>query len=239
MEKTRWLGLIFFAVVALVAATGVVTWAMGSGDEDAPVAVQNQDGLASTTVAKLSQGSGGPGVSFGISGIIEYVVRDGDGNIKEQGIIHNTTNDPEGLDEVLALTIGTAVTGTSAKFDDIGALCVAVGTDNPNDGTDAASLCDNLDGSGDGAGTLKNNPQTGTVAEVSESGNGTIIVTFVADGAAVTVAQIVLTKRGNFDNAGAGGVAIVDSDILAYQDVPDVNLADADSVQYTWTLDLD
>ena len=108
MEKTRWLGLIFFAVVAFVAAAGVVTWAMGSGDEDAPVVAQNQDGLASTTVAKLREGSGGPGVSFGISGIIEYVVRDADGNIKEQGIIHNTTNDPEGLDEVLALTIGTA-----------------------------------------------------------------------------------------------------------------------------------
>lgn len=226
-------------MVAIAAATGVVTWALGSGEEDAPVAAQSQDGAVTETAANVREGSRGPGVSFGISGIIEYVVRDGDGNIKEQGIIHNTTNDPEGLDEVLALTIGTAVTGTSAKFDDIGALCVSVATDNPADGTLATSLCDNLDGSGDGAGTLKNNPQTGTVAEVSESGNGTIIVTFVADGGAVTVAQIILTKRGNFDNTGAGGVAIVDADILAYQDVPDVNLADADSVQYTWTLDYD
>ena len=225
-------------VVALLVA-GVVAWALGYGGEGGGDTAQEKPGAVAEIATDTRKGSGPPAESFGISGIIEYTVMDADGKIKDQGIIYNTTNDPEGLDEILALTIGTAVTGTSGKFDGIAALCVAVGTDNPNDGTDAASICDNLDGSGDGAGLTKTNPQDGTVAEVAESGNGTIVVTFVADGGALTVDQIVLTKAATFNNAGAGGVAIVDSDIVAYQDVPNVSLADGDSVQYRWTLDVE
>jgi hypothetical protein len=152
------------------------------------------------------------------------------------GAKSNTINASDGLDEVLARVIGTAATTTDGPFDTIAAIC---NTEDPSDGTLAADLCDNLDIEAGSPGGTKFANGVGAVAEISETGNGTIILTFEADGASVTITQIVLNKAAAFDNTGTGGVAIVDADILAYQDVADVALADTDTVQYTWTLDFD
>lgn len=183
--------------------------------------------------------AGGLGETSKLRGTVSWIHTNSEGAVLGIGAKSNTINASDGLDEVLARVIGTAASGTDDAFDTIAALCDTAGNDDPVDGTDAASLCDNLDIESGSPGGTKFANGAGAVAEVAETGNGTIILTFEADGGAVTIMQIVLNKAAAFDNTGDGGVAIVDADVLAYQDVADVALADTDTVQYTWTLDFD
>ena len=70
------------------------------------------------------------------------------------------------------------------------------------------------------------------------SGQGTVAVTFTAQGVA-EVQQLVLTKANEDNTAAGGAVAIPDTDIFSYVDVPDISLNSGDTVAYTWTINVD
>ena len=213
------------SVVAVLALVAVQS--LGPGGETTQTAVQLGDEAAT---------SGGDASEVGIKGIIEWTVWDASGKVKTSGVIHNAVND-EAKNETFNRIAASA---TGGAYDGIAALQVAVGTDDPANGTDADSLTDNIDGNV-GECTSYENPADGTVATDfgTETGNGTVTVTFTACNDSVDVMQIVLTKAAEFNNAAGGGVAIADDDIFAYVDVPDIVLNTGDTVQYTWTVDVD
>ncbi|MBI4307055.1 MAG: hypothetical protein HY678_12115 [Chloroflexi bacterium] len=172
---------------------------------------------------------------FGITGTIDYAVRDADGRIKAGGVIHNTINNDAKNEVFNRIAAGAS----STAFDGIAALSVSVGTDDPSNGVLAGSIALNLDGD---SGTSGNqNPADGTVTTQfsTDPGQGTISVTFTAKVDSVSVKQIVLTKAVEDDTAVGNGAAIADADIFAYVDVPDVTLNTNDTVQYTWTVNVD
>jgi hypothetical protein len=178
---------------------------------------------------------GGSQDRFGVRGTIGYTVRDAAGRVKLAGVIHNTVNN-EAKNEVFNRI---ASTPSGGAFDGIAALSVSVGSDDPANGTLAGSITLNLDGD---PGTPGNqNPADGTVTSEfgSDPGRGTISVTFTAKADSVSVKQIVLTKSAEDDTSVSNGKAIPDADIFAYVDVPDVTLNTNDTVQYTWTVNVD
>ena len=175
-----------------------------------------------------------------LTGTLEYTVRDANGNVKEHGIIHNTVNDPEALNEVFNRISGTASGGA---YDGIAALSVAASgggdADDPSDGVDALSITLLLDG--DSGTNGDQNPADGTVTTDfgTESGNGTVVVTFTAQANGVKVKQVVLTKAAEDNTLVGGADAIADADIFSYLDVADITLNTNDTVQYTWTVNVD
>ena len=225
---------IALAASALVGLTVAAVWILGPGGDGTSEVGQVRSGREFATLAVTSPESGASVERLGISGVIEYVVRGADGKVKQQGAIRNTTNDPEALNEVFNRITGTASGGA---YDGIAALDVPVATDDPSNGVLASSLTLLLDGDSVAAGNQ--NPTDGAVTTDfgTESGNGTVAVTFTAQGAA-NVLQIVLTKSIEDDTAD-GALAIADADIFAFVDVPDVSLAASDTVTYTWTVDVD
>lgn len=177
----------------------------------------------------------GSQTTFGIRGTIDYAVRDGRGRVKRAGVIHNTVNN-EAKNEVF----NRIASGASATpFDGIAALSVSVGSDDPANGVLAGSIVLNLDGDSGTGGNQ--NPADGAVATDfgADAGKGTITVTFTAKADSVSVKQIVLTKATEDDTAVSNGTAVADADIFAYVDVPDVTLNTNDTVQYTWTVNVD
>ena len=171
----------------------------------------------------------------GVRGIIDYKVISATGELIEEGRIFNTVND-EGKDETFNRIAGS-ITGNA--FDGIAALDVPVGTDDPADGTLSTSITLLLDGDSGAGG--EQNPADGAVVTDfgTENGNGTVQVTFTATANGVSVEQIVLT-RADEDNTLVGGAnAITDAETFAYVDVPDITLNTNDTVQYTWTVDVD
>ena len=223
MKKVIMAGLVLPAMLAIGAIA--VVWALGSGEEATQKTTQTNQ------AADQPQGRV---ASVGIKGIVEYTVRDPSGNVKEHGVIENTIN-AEGLNEVFNRITGTASGGA---YDGIAALSVDVGTDDPSDGVDGASMTKKLDGDSGTAGNQ--NPADGAVTTDfgTETGNGTVSVTFTATGDNVSVLQVVLTKSVENDTL-AGNLNITDADIFAFQDLPDVTLNTNDTVQYTWTVDVD
>lgn len=168
-----------------------------------------------------------------LRGHVAYVLYDADGNEVERWDQHNTVN-LEGLDDTFNLITGN---GGNGGYDGIAAMDVSTVTDDPADGVLSTSIALLLDGDSGTGGNQ--NPADGVITTDfgSENGNGTVVVTFTAAGS-VTIAQIVLT-RSIEDETGDGTLAIADNNIFAYIDVPDVSLGNGDSVQYTWTIDVD
>lgn len=207
------LAVVLFAALALVVA---LQWGNG----------------APATLA--DEGGNGTGDHAGIVGKVSYVVTDARGNVIESGKDFNTVNN-EGKDDAFNLITGNSGNG---GYDGIAALNVATGTDDPADGVLSTSITTNLDGSGNDA--THQNPADGTVNTDfgTENGNGTVVVTFTSKASSVSVTQIVLTRKAADDTAD-GTVAIADNEIFAYIDVPDVSLDTGDSVQYTWSIDVD
>lgn len=175
----------------------------------------------------------GTSARTGIKGIVEYTVRGPDGKIKEHQIIHNTVNN-EGLNYTFNLITAAGL----GVHDGIVAMSVAVGTDDPSDGVLASSITLLLDGDSGTGG--EQNPADGTVTTDfgTETGNGTVDVTFTATGSA-DIRQIVLTRATEDDTLVGGAAAIADADIFSYIDVPDISLSASDTVTYTWTIDVD
>ena len=73
----------------------------------------------------------------------------------------------------------------------------------------------------------------------TEPGSGKVTVTFTAQADGVEVKQVVLTKSAEDATDVDGAVAIADADIFSFLDVADVTLNINDTVQYTWTVDVD
>jgi hypothetical protein len=212
----------YLAAAALVATLAlVIGFQWGSGS---PV-----------TALSDEAGNGGTGDHTGIVGKVSYIVTDARGNVLDSATNFNTVNN-EGKDDTFNLITGNSGAGA---FDNIAALNVAVGTDDPADGVLSTSITTNLDGAGNDS--THENPADGTVATDfgTENGNGTVVVTFTAKADSTSVTQIVLTNTAPDDTAASGTVAIADSTIFAYIDVPDVSLNTGDSVQYTWSIDVD
>ena len=124
-------------------------------------------------------------------------------------------------------------------YDGIAAPDVTVGAEDPADGTLSTSITLLLDGDSGTGG--EQNPADGAVVTDfgTENGNGTIQVTFTATANGVQVLQIVLTKAVEDDTLVGGANAITDDETFAYVDVPDITLNTNDTVQYTWTVDVD
>jgi len=223
MKKIILAGLVVQVMLVLGAIAGV--WALGSGEE-AP-----QKDTQSNQAADQPQGRV---ASVGITGIVEYTVRDPSGNVKEHGVIENTIND-EALNEMFNRITGAASGGA---YVGIAALSVDAGTDDPSNGVDGASMTKKLDGNSSLGGNQ--NPADGAVTTDfgTEPGNGTVSVTFTATGDNVSILQVVLTKSLENDTV-AGNLPIADADIFAFQALPSVTLNTNDTVQYTWTVDVD
>ena len=131
---------------------------------------------------------------------------------------------------------------SGGAYDGIAALSVPAtgGGDDPSDGVDASSITLNLDGNSSTNG--HQNPADGAVTTdfATEPGNGKVTVTFTAQANGVEVKQVVLTKAAeDRTDAGGGAAAIADADIFSFLDVADVTLNINDTVQYTWTIDVD
>ena len=224
IKKRIGIGLALSAFVALAAVLAV--WDLRLRDDGPQEAAQSKE---------ATKGSDGRTVALGIKGTVEYTVRDAEGNVKEHGVIHNTING-EGLNEIYNRITSAASGGA---FDAIVALSVDVITDDPSDGVAGTSITDDLDGDSGIAGDQNQADGTVTTDFGTETGNGTVAVTFTAQLNAVSVKQVVLTKAAVDDTSQGPNPTVVDADILAYQDVPDVTLNTNDTVQYTWTLDVD
>ena len=214
------------AVLALVAVR-----ALGPGGETTQTAVQLGDEAAT---------SGGDASEVGIKGIIEWTIRDANGKVKTSGVIHNTVNASHAHDEVF-YRIANVSGGSAGDYDGIAALSEGSiadgGTEDCSDGVLAGSIALNLDGDS-AVSTTHENPADGTVGTPS-AGDGTVQVTFTARLDSVDVKQVVLTKSAEDDTAGGGALAIADADIFAYVDVPNIVLNTGDTVQYTWTVQVD
>ena len=218
----------FVAIAVFVSAVALIT--VGTrvvGLDD------NEPTLSLAVNSERPPVQGGTSARTGIKGIVEYTVRGPDGKIKEHAIIQNTVND-EGLNDTFNLITASG----NGTYDGIAALSVAVGTDDPADGVLASSITLLLDGDSGTGG--EQNPADGTVTTDfgTETGNGTVDVTFTATGSA-DIRQIVLTRATEDDTLIGGAAAIADADIFSYVDVPDISLSASDTVTYTWTIDVD
>ena len=193
--------------------------------------------LVCVVIVMLSLGPAVPTLSpdeLDVEGTVAYVVWDVEGRVKDSGVIHNAVND-EGLNETFNRIAATA---TGGAYDAITAMSVDSVTDDPADGVLAGSISLTLDGDSGTGGNQ--NPADGNVTTDfgTETGNGSVAVTFTAQADGVDVKQIVLTKAAE-DDTSDGAVAIADGDIFSYVDVPDIVLNTNDTVQYTWTIDVD
>lgn len=220
-------------LLVILAVSAFIGWV--TGRTHAGRVVSQPVEMTEARVADHSNGTGDSSERFGLRGSIAYAVRGPDGRIKAQGLVRNTVNN-EAKNEVFNRIAASA---SSTPFDAIAALSVPVSSDDPANGVLATSLALNLDGKAATAGNQ--NPADGTVATDfgADPGKGSITVTFTAKADSVTIRQIVLTKAAEHDTAANGGIAIADADIFAYVDVPDVSLNTDDTVQYTWTVNVD
>ena len=217
-------------VVALVAASAALWHLFPRGQNKPPETVRTDPPV---------QQPDGRSVPLRLIGTLEYTVRDANGNVREHGVIHNTVNDPEALNEIFNRISGTASGGA---YDGIAALSVPAtggGADDPSDGVLDTSITLNLDGDNGTVG--HQNPADGTITTDfgTESGNGTVVVTFTALANGVEVKQVVLTKAAEDNTLVGGAASIDDAEIFSYLDVADVTLNTNDTVQYTWTVDVD
>jgi hypothetical protein len=150
-----------------------------------------------------------------VAGLIEYTVRDASGNIKMSRLIHNTTmaallNDARAR---LGVDGTTLASNNSDLYDNIQACSAA---------TSGASCTL--------SSALDANPADGTNTSETESGNYKVVKTFTASGAS-TIAELQLTR-------GAATSGTAETNIGAFQGVS-ITLANGDTLQITWTIDID
>ena len=227
MDRMRLVGLGFFAVTALVVALTVATTLLG-GDEPQAALETGSDGAVGIPTARAS--GGGTGESLGIKGYVEFIVYDADGNVKERSGRLNATLD--GFLNDASSRLAAATTTAEAHIyeniqlctgDTSGASCSIVDLDedsNPTDfGPNPADTTPTLNvdaGGGDTVGTYE--------------AQNLFTCTATGDGACTTIQEIQLAKGaavdGTPDTAGA------------WQDV-NTTLNDGDTIQITWTVDID
>lgn len=230
MEKTRWLGLRFFVVVALAAVSGVAAWAMGFSVTDALV--------------------GGPTSNATMVWNVEYWHRNAEGEVLQYKKDHNTIT-VEGIDaanlllidEGAALTAGSPTTD-SDTYDQILLMDVNLATRAITAAPVSADILLLVDGgelgnnSGQDADGQHMNPADGLDASGSAgSGDGTVTLQFTAVGNPDPALQMRLVKAVPDDTASTCCAAITLADTLAVIPIS-VDLADTDTLTITWTLNL-
>ena len=116
MDRTRLLGLGFFAVTAVVVAVAVATSFLGGAEPKAALNT-GSDGAVDVPVAKAS----GPGTAekLGITGFVEFVIRDADGKVIEESGRLNTTLDAFIDDDASLLSKAGTTTAEATIFDNI------------------------------------------------------------------------------------------------------------------------
>ena len=178
-----------------------------------------------------SGAGGGLAEEAGITGVIEYSVHDSSGKLLQHRVINNTTT--SGLLNAASGRLSVAQTVTTAQdvYEDL-QLC---NVNNTGDVCTTAQLIANIKSAVGGAA---NNPAgTGDVvvsgpAGVADGvGSYQVVDTFFCGGTCAQILKLELT-------AGAGAAGTADSTLGAYQAVS-VTLASGDSLQVTWTVDID
>ena len=225
MDRTRLLGLGFFAVTAVVVAVAVATSFLGEAEPKAALDT-GSNGAVDVPVAKAS--GPGTGEKLGIRGFVEYVVYDADGNVKFESGRLNTTLDGFIDDAASLLSVAGTTTGAATLYDNI-QLC------SDNGSGLACTIVDLDEDSG-----AENNPAAATISSSVDAGGGDTVGTYegvktftciaTGDNACTTIEEIQLAKGTISD-----GVASTQG---AYQNVS-TTLNDGDTIQITWTVDID
>ena len=178
-------------------------------------------------------GSGGGGAlaeEAGVTGIIEYSVLDSGGVVKAHEVIHNTT--VSGFLNAAASRLSVAGTVAATGVYENLQLC---NINNTGDVCTSGQLIANIK---DAAGGAANNPAgaadttvTGPSGVADGVGSYQVQDTFFCGGTCAKILKLELT-------AGAATVGSADGVLGAYQAV-DVTLSSGDSLQLTWTVDID
>ena len=181
----------------------------------------------------LGWGGGGGAMTeeASITGVIEYYVRDSNNAVTEHMVIHNTTLD--GFVNAAANRLSVAQTVAATDVYENLQLC---DVNNTGDVCTTSQLIASIK---DAAGGAANNPAGAADTDVSGPGGvadgvGSYQVQdtfFCGSGDCAKILKLELT-------AGNGAAGTADATLGAFQAV-DVTLASGDSIQITWTVDID
>lgn len=173
-------------------------------------------------------GFGGATDSLGFKNSVQWTVRDALGNVKAQGIAHNTTTTAFLEEASDRLYDPDKTIGEALAYDNIQLCSGTQGT--PTDcAANTNALLVQLDGVA--AGTAGGNPVDKAGTDTAVDGIYSVSHTFTCDttGAdCVAITQLQLTNGVVVDGTGQTGVG-------AYKNVS-VTLADADQLTVTWTI---
>ncbi len=204
--------------------------------------------MVTALVAVLALWAWGPSGGGATSGAtlkwnVEYWHRDAAGEVLQHKIDHNTitgVGDEMALDRLINAGGDGDVAGETDAMDQIVLLDVAYTVDNVT-AVPVTSVLQNVDG--DGAANNQN-PSDGVFGDVTASttdGKGEVVETFTATaGDPPAAVQMLLGKfpvQSQADNTDPAST-IAAADILA-SIVINVDLAPTDTLQITWTIDVD
>lgn len=180
----------------------------------------------------LAGRNGATGANANVTTNVNWTVRDAQGLVKAQGASHNYTARNlinAGRTRLSAATnvqaadifANISLCSTGADTDGVAGDPITVAAANDFVANTACVLSANLAA----------NPQLADIANVAESGNYTATKLFTAAGA-VTIRELELSKNL------AAGAAPATADIGAVHNVT-IDLASGDTLQITWTVDID
>ena len=213
------------SAAVLVALAGMVMLVALFADtgSDSPSKVKRIEVFEDQGIAQATDDSG-DAEKLGIKGTIAYVIRDADGNIKEDVIIHNTTM-PSLLNAAATRLVLGTTTAANTMFDDI-QLC----SDNGS-----GLACTVIDITQEGGSYPNPATTTATGPAGVDDGIGTFqaqnTFTCTQDAGCTAIEEIQLA-------AGDGVSGVAGSPVGAWQNVS-MTLNDNDTVQITWTVDID
>ena len=183
-------------------------------------------------------GAHGDGVTStaGLSWNVEYWHRNSDGLVLGHQKQHNAMTGV-GIEEAMLRLIkeGELSGGDADTFDQI----VLMNTDDSaDDGLLAANILLDVDGTNNADG-VESNPADGGFTDVGTTtdGDGKVTVTFLAQGDPQPATQMHLVKAAPNDTADGGGTAVAAADVAATIEIS-VDLADTDTLQVDWTINL-
>ena len=208
----RWVGS-GFAIATVAAVIFAVAVQMFSDDSD----VGPTSSISPVTALAISDDLDSPrgsGVNLGISGIIEYVIRDGNGDVKQQVVIHNTSTAAllNAASDRLAVATTTAESSGTDIYDNL-QLC-----SNNDNGAGSCTLVGSISDSDGGTGI---NPVDTVPSRNVDAGGGDttgtyqVTDTFFCDtgGASCTaIEELQLT-------GGPGTQGLSEANVGAYQNV--------------------
>ena len=184
----------------------------------------------------------------GLTWNVEYWHRNAEGEVLQHKKESNAIV-ASGLEHAMERLIAEADADASLAFADPGAVAeigvanafdqiVLLNVDDAaSDGILLGSVLTNVDGTNN-ADAVHMNPADGTYANVGSAtdGDGSVAVTFLAQGDPAQAEQMHLVKAP-FDDTVGGALAIAADDVLATIEIV-VDLADTDTLTVTWTINV-